>query len=351
MSDQAVSEFMSITGSSDTARAKFFLDAAHGDVSAAIANFFDAGGNDAQMDEPMVQEPPAAPAQPEPVSAPRLAGVSMQGGSQRGNDGPREFSVGGEKSGLAVMKNENEDKNQDNNSYVKGLFKRAQETAGATDEDPSLKSERFAGGGHKLGGEGHPSQRIEKPKPKEPEKVKLTMWKDGFTINEEEIRLYNDPKNKEFLDQITSGKLPMELVRFGTEVALEMEDRREDDYEQNKPKLVFKAYTGSGNRLGSSEPGPSIPAPKAPEKESLVNIDESKSKTKLRFRLASGKQLVQEFNQDHTILDLKKFCDPHAGGRNYELRSGYPPKPLDLTSASSLVDAKLLNETVIQRLL
>lgn len=111
-----------------------------------------------------------------------------------------------------------------------------------------MRNERFAGGGHKLGGEGHPSQRIEKPKPKEPEKVKLTMWKDGFTINEEvlfifyqvlnreikEVRLYNDPKNKEFLDQITSGKLPMELVRFGTEVALEMEDRREDDYEENK---------------------------------------------------------------------------------------------------------------------
>ena len=26
----------------------------------------------------------------------------------------------------------------------------------------------------------------------------------------------------------------MELVKFGTEVALEMEDRREDDYEANK---------------------------------------------------------------------------------------------------------------------
>jgi len=49
--------------------------------------------------------------------------VSLQGSSHRGNDGPREFSVGGEKSGLAVMKNENEDKNQDNNSYVKSLFK------------------------------------------------------------------------------------------------------------------------------------------------------------------------------------------------------------------------------------
>ena len=41
------------------------------------------------------------------------------GGAQRGNDGPREFSVGGEKSGLAVMK----DENQDNDSYVKSIFK------------------------------------------------------------------------------------------------------------------------------------------------------------------------------------------------------------------------------------
>ena len=42
------------------------------------------------------------------------------GGTQRGrSDGPREFSVGGEKSGLAVMK----DENQDNDSYVKSIFK------------------------------------------------------------------------------------------------------------------------------------------------------------------------------------------------------------------------------------
>ena len=32
----------------------------------------------------------------------------------------------------------------------------------------------------------------------------------------------------------------MELVRFGTEVALEMEDRREDDYEQNKVLFYYR---------------------------------------------------------------------------------------------------------------
>ncbi|CAG5101450.1 Oidioi.mRNA.OKI2018_I69.YSR.g17100.t1.cds [Oikopleura dioica] len=60
---------------------------------------------------------------------------------------------------------------------------------------------------------------------------------------------------------------------------------------------------------------------------------------------------IKEFNQDHTISDIKKFCDPHTGGRSYELRSGFPPKPLDLNSTSSLVEAKLLNETLFQRLL
>ena len=34
----------------------------------------------------------------------------------------------------------------------------------------------------------------------------------------------------------------MELVRFGTEVALEMEDRREDDYEQNKVLFYYRIY-------------------------------------------------------------------------------------------------------------
>lgn len=121
------------------------------------------------------------------------------------------------------MKNENEDKNQDNNSYVKSLFKvsvvenltqelseilkRAQETAGATDEDPAMRTERFAGGGHKLGGEGHPSQRIEKPKPKEPEKVKLTMWKDGFTINEEVCKI----SVKLFIDKFRKSAFTMIL--------------------------------------------------------------------------------------------------------------------------------------------
>ena len=51
------------------------------------------------------------------------------------------------------------------------------------------------------------------------------------------------------------------------------------------------------------------------------------------------------------MTDLKNFCAATSGGKNFELRAGFPPKPIDLNSEQTLQDAKLLNETVIQRYL
>ena len=69
------------------------------------------------------------------------------------------------------------------------------------------------------------------------------------------------------------------------------------------------------------------------------------------WTIANGKQAVQEFNQDHTIADLKSFCALAAPGKAFELRAGFPPKPITADDGQSLKDANLLNETVIQRLL
>ena len=62
-------------------------------------------------------------------------------------------------------------------------------------------------------------------------------------------------------------------------------------------------------------------------------------------------KIFLEFNQSHTVTDLKNFCAASSGGKNFELRAGFPPKPIDLNSEQTLQDAKLLNETVIQRYL
>ena len=78
-----------------------------------------------------------------------------------------------------------------------------------------------------------------RPQPKD---IKLVMWKDGFTVDNGPHRRYDDPANKQFLDEITQGRLPMELRALGTEVNVSMEDRRKDDYEENKPKEEFKVH-------------------------------------------------------------------------------------------------------------
>lgn len=33
----------------------------------------------------------------------------------------------------------------------------------------------------------------------------LRLWRQGFTINDSELRLYEDQKNREFLEYITKG--------------------------------------------------------------------------------------------------------------------------------------------------
>ena len=46
MSDSAISDFMNITGCSDHARAKFYIDSANGDIDAAVISFFESAGDE-----------------------------------------------------------------------------------------------------------------------------------------------------------------------------------------------------------------------------------------------------------------------------------------------------------------
>merc|ERR1711935_870108 len=342
MSDSAISDFMNITGCADHARAKFYIDSANGDIDAAVISFFESAGD----------EQPADTETNEPTGS--LGQVTIDPPRQA-NKGPNEYYAGGAQSGMAVAAPPSNEP-IDNDQFVKDVFKRAKESVGAKaheEERERRTEERFIGSGYRLGGDGVSSAQVAgqsaRPQPKD---IKLVMWKEGFSVDGGPLRRYDDPANKQFLDEITQGKLPMELRALGTEVNVSMEDRRKDDYEENKPKEEFKAFIGSGNRLGagpSDDAGAStsVPAPVA----SAVVVDESKPKTKLRLRLANGKQAVQEFNQDHTIADLKSFCALAAPGKSFELRAGFPPKPITADDGQSLMDAKLLNETVIQRLL
>ena len=78
----------------------------------------------------------------------------------------------------------------------------------------------------------------------------LKLWKDGFTINDSELRLYTDPENREFLETIRRGEIPPEIRQEiqGTEARLDMEDHHHETYVP--PKAKVKAFSGKGHMLG-----------------------------------------------------------------------------------------------------
>lgn len=80
--------------------------------------------------------------------------------------------------------------------------------------------------------------------------VTLKLWKDGFTINDGEIRPYDDPENEAFLTAIKRGEIPKEIRKYvnDAELSLDMEDHRNEMYVPQKSKV--KAFSWKGHMLG-----------------------------------------------------------------------------------------------------
>ena len=128
--------------------------------------------------------------------------------------------------------------------------------------------------------------------------MKLKMWRNGFSVDDGPLRCYDDQESKEFLDSISRGEVPRELIAQarGAEVNLNMEDHRSDDYVPVKKKL--EAFSGEGHRLGVIVPetiSSSIHASHADEKEKnekkaqqKLAVDSSKPVTSIQVRLADG---------------------------------------------------------------
>lgn len=145
------------------------------------------------------------------------------------------------------------------NDYVAQVFRTAKasgaEVIDADEPSGSTSRSFFSGSGYRLGqtdddhvllpdgGHSNPSseQNIDP--------VILRLWRQGFTINDGELRVYDEKSNKEFLDCVTKGQLPPELRQQGDNmVQVNLEDHRHEDYKHVVPKM--KPFSGKGHTLG-----------------------------------------------------------------------------------------------------
>ncbi|KAE8574297.1 hypothetical protein XENTR_v10003365 [Xenopus tropicalis] len=332
--EEAVREFVLVTGAEEE-RARFFMESAGWDLQLALASFYEDGGDDDIVTLPQPLPGPGShgsgPSDHRVTSFRDL--VHAQEEEEEEEEGQRFYAGGSERSGQQIV---GPPRKKNPNELVEDLFKGAKEH-GAVAVDRTTKS---------------PGESS-----KAPVHVVLKLWKSGFSLDEGELRSYQDPANAQFLEAIRRGEIPAELRRLaqGGQVNLDMEDHRDEDYV--KPKVSFRAFTGEGQKLGST--APNVPSAASPRQQaqneanasSWVALDNNEPVTSIQIRLADGGRLVQKFNHSHRIRDIRLFivnARPAMALSSFVLMTTFPNKDLR-EEELSLKEADLLNAVIVQR--
>lgn len=210
--------------------------------------------------------------------------------------------------------------------------------------EPAAPS-RFSGAGTTLGGDDVPSRTIPdpnaaRPRPAQPLTRILHLWEDGFSVDDGDLRRFDDPQNARDLEMIRSGRAPLHLMGAESGQALDVQLNKHDE-KYKKVKGAWKPFSGSGQRLGSPTPGDgSIPATPAPAPVSTqtapatsaatqASIDPSQPTLSLRLQLLDGTRLATRFNTTQTVGDVYDFINrasPGSSSMSWVLATTFPNK-------------------------
>ncbi|XP_073648907.1 NSFL1 cofactor p47 isoform X2 [Tursiops truncatus] len=313
-------EFVAVTGAEED-RARFFLESAGWDLQIALASFYEDGG-----DEDIVTISQATPSSVSRGTAPSDNRVTSfrdlihdQDEDEEDEEGQRFYAGGSERSGQQIV---GPPRKKSPNELVDDLFKGAKEHGAVAVErvtkspGETSKPRPFAGGGYRLGaapeeesayvaGERrrHSGQDVH---------VVLKLWKSGFSLDNGELRSYQDPSNAQFLESIRRGTAPPVL----------------------------------------NTSSPAQQAENEAKASSSISVDESQPTTNIQIRLADGGRLVQKFNHSHRISDIRLFivdARPAMAATSFVLMTTFPNKEL-ADESQTLKEANLLNAVIVQRL-
>lgn len=321
-----------------------------------------------------VSRPAPPPARKQPKS--NVATLSSLNSSSEDEDedekGQAFYAGGSQHSGQQVLGPPRKNPMKD---FVQEVFKKAQ--SGQLDQfDPddapsgsSGQTRSFVGSGYRLGQTDDDHQVVQsgsaaakKKTADECDTVTVKVFSQGFTVDDGELRPYEDPKNREFFESITKNEIPAELRKQGrTLVHVNVEDHLHESYVKAQPK--FKAFQGCGQTLGSPAPATTtdiapVPVasadPAADEAAANVqlNVQQDQPSTMISIRLADGGRLSTRFNLTHTIEDIRRFvrqARPQYADRNFALLTTFPNKEL-ANDAETIQQAGLQNAAILQRL-
>eukprot|EP00934_Nitzschia_sp_Nitz4_P007810 Nitzschia sp. Nitz4//scaffold12_size214221//41303//42149//NITZ4_001485-RA/size214221-augustus-gene-0.24-mRNA-1//-1//CDS//3329534975//7800//frame0 len=155
----------------------------------------------------------------------------------------------------------------------------------------------------------------------------ITMYRDGFVVDDGPYRRLDDPNNGDFLRALAMGRTPAELMQGsdGGNITVGLVDKRQEDYVEQ-----FQSFSGAGATLGASAAvtGSTVDPNNLPEAQPL---DSSRAATSIQVRLPNGKRQVLKVNLDIPVLQLAAQVCPllDDSSQSFQLISGFPPKPIE----------------------
>ncbi|XP_002032749.2 NSFL1 cofactor p47 [Drosophila sechellia] len=395
-----IAQFIEITGTDENV-ARFYLSSCDWDIEHALGNYW---STQADLPVPVPTVGHADNPKPKPTSSsgasasasaagadaatatssasvdiapaatkakPKFATLSDMSKESSSDDDQQAFYAGGsDRSGQQVL---GPPKRKNFREQLTDMMRSAQEQ-NIAEVGPSTSSGSASGGsGGAVWGQGmrlgmtdndHTAVGTKKPAATSENKpvVVLKLWSQGFSIDGGELRHYDDPQNKEFLETVMRGEIPQELLEMGRMVNVDVEDHRHEDFKRQPVPQTFK---GSGQKLGSPvanlvTEAPTVPVALSPGEAAnqeasardAINLNSEAPSTTLQIRLADGSRLAAQFNLSHTVSDIRRFIQtarPQYSTSNFILVSSFPTRELS-DDNSTIEKAGLKNAALMQRL-
>lgn len=168
----------------------------------------------------------------------------------------------------------------------------------------------------------------------------LHLWTDGFSIDDGELRRFDDPQNFADLAMIREGRAPIHLMNVRLDQRVDVKLQQHNEKWRPLPK-VYRPFSGEGRRLGSPVPGePAAPAPQttttttttaasSSSQAPATGVDESQPTLMLRIQLPDGSRLPARFNTSQTVGDVYDFIQRSStsiNSRPWVLSTTFPNK-------------------------
>lgn len=187
---------------------------------------------------------------------------------------------------------------------------------------------------------GNPIPRAQPARPNDPPQERvLHLWQDGFSIDDGELRRFDDPNNAMDLQMIRQGRAPLHLMNVRYDQPVDVKLQQHDENWRPLPK-VYRPFGGEGRRLGSPVPGdPGVATPPATVTSSQAapsasaapsaTVDESQPTIMIRIQMPDGTRLPARFNTTQTLEDVYGFvqrASPETRSRAWVLATTFPNK-------------------------